>query len=141
MYFAEICCKCWKDTRKVRIILQVYLYSSCSLQLTKISLKSFFFEIEFLGHKTYWNTFSWHVLTPSFSYLTECFLCTGERQTLYDLVEHYIPQFVNKTKQKQYEILVKGINTDQLEFNSTNMTITIVVQKFISSTKIFSENV
>ena len=41
------------------------------------------------------------------------------------LVEHYIPQFLNKTKQKQYDILVMGINTDQPEFNSTNTTITI----------------
>ena len=71
----------------------------------------------------------------SLHYLTECFLYTGERQTLYNLVEHYIPQFLNKTKHKQYDILVMGINTDQPEFNSTNTTITIAVQKFILSTK------
>ena len=75
----------------------------------------------------------------SLHYLTECFLYTGERQTLYNLVEHYIPQFLNKTKQKQYDILLMGINTDQPEFNSTNTTITIAVQKFILSTKRFSE--
>ena len=33
--------------------------------------------------------------------ITECFLYAGERQTLYDLVKHYIPKFLNKTKQKQ----------------------------------------
>ena len=33
-----------------------------------------------------------------------------------------------------------GINTDQPEFNSTNATISIAVQKFILSTKRFSEN-
>ena len=71
--------------------------------------------------------------------LKECFLYTGERQTLYNLVEHYIPQFSNKTKHKQYDILVMGIKTDQPEFNSTNTTITIAVQKFILSTKRFSE--
>ena len=75
----------------------------------------------------------------SLHFLTECFLYTGERQTLYNLVEHYIPQFLSKTKQKQYDILVMGINTDQPEFNSTNTTITIAVQKFILSTKRFSE--
>ena len=53
-------------------------------------------------------------------------------------VEHYIPQFLSKTKQEQYDILVTGINTDQPEFNSTNTTITIAVQKFVS-TKRFSE--
>ena len=34
----------------------------------------------------------------SIHYLTECFLYTGERQTLYALVEHYIPNFSNKSK-------------------------------------------
>ena len=71
----------------------------------------------------------------SLHFLTECFLYAGERQTLYNLVEHYIPQFLNKTKRKQYEILAMGINTDQPEFTSTNTTITIAVQKFILSTK------
>ena len=76
----------------------------------------------------------------SLHFLTECFLYSGERQTLFNLVEHYIPQFLNQTKQKQYEILEMGINTDQPEFMSTNTTITIAVQKFILSTKRFSEN-
>ena len=54
-------------------------------------------------------------------------------------VEHYIPQFLSKTKQDQYDILVTGINTDQPEFNSTNTTITIAVQKFVLTTKRFSD--
>ena len=33
-----------------------------------------------------------------------------------------------------------GINKDQPEFNSTNTTIAIAVQKFILTTKRFSEN-
>ena len=74
----------------------------------------------------------------SLHYLTQCFLYSGERQTLYNLVEHYIPNFSNKSKKKQYEILVMGINTDQSEFNSTNTTISIAVQKFIITTKRFS---
>ena len=36
----------------------------------------------------------------SLHYLTECFLYTGERQTLYNLVEHYIPQFFKQNKTK-----------------------------------------
>ena len=74
----------------------------------------------------------------SFHYLTECFLFSGERQILYSLVEHYIPHFLNISKTKQFEILVMGINIDQPEFNSTNTTIAIAVQKFILSTKRFS---
>ena len=74
-------------------------------------------------------------------YLTEFFLYSGERQILFDLVEHYIPNFKNKSKVKQNEILLMGINNDQPEFNSTNTTIAIAVQKFILTTKRFSENV
>ena len=71
-------------------------------------------------------------------YLTECFLYSGERQILFDLVEHYIPNFQNKSKVKQKEILLMGINKDQHEFNSTNTSIAIEVQKFILTTKRFS---
>ena len=73
-------------------------------------------------------------------YFTECFIYSGERQILFDLVEHYIPNFKNKSKVKQNEILLVGINKDQPEFNSTNTTIAIAVQKFILATKRFSEN-
>ena len=73
-------------------------------------------------------------------YLTPCFLFSGERQILYNLVEHYIPHFKNITKAKQYEILTMGINIHSQEFNSTNTTIAIAVQKYILATKRFSEN-
>ena len=73
-------------------------------------------------------------------YFTECFIYSGERQILFDLVEHYIPNFKNKSKVKQNEILLMGINKDQPEFNSTNTTIAIAVQKFILTTNRFSEN-
>ena len=72
-------------------------------------------------------------------YLTTCFLFSGERQILYNLVEHFIPNFRNKSKSKQYEILTNGININSQEFNSTNTIIAIAVQKFILATKRFSE--
>ena len=77
----------------------------------------------------------------SFHFIIECFLYSRERQTLFSLVEHYIPFFSNCSKTKQYEILVMGINVDQPEFNSTNKTIAIAVQKFILATKRFSEKI
>ena len=106
------------------------------LRLDRSDLNSHKFTI---GHSKSAECFCQAKNETSLHYLTECFLYTGERQTLYNLVEHYIPQFLNKTKHKQYDILVMGINTDQPEFNSTNTTITIAVQKFILSTKRFSE--
>ena len=75
----------------------------------------------------------------SLHYLIECFLYTGERQTLFNLVEHYIPNFNQLNRTKKYEVLVNGIHTDNLEYNSTNTTISIAVQNFILRTKRFSD--
>ena len=74
----------------------------------------------------------------SIHYLTECFLYSSERQTLYNLVEHYVPQFKTMNKKRKYETLVMGIDPNNLEFTQTNTTISIAVQKFIFETKRFS---
>ena len=66
----------------------------------------------------------------SLHYLIDCFLYSGERQTLFNLVEHYIPNFNQLNKGKKYEVLV-------IDYNSTNTTISISVQHFIFKTKIF----
>ena len=75
----------------------------------------------------------------SLHYLIECFLYSGERQTLYNLVELYIPKFLQLTKSKKYEILVMGINTDNPDYYFTNTKISIAVQHFIFATKRFSD--
>ena len=75
----------------------------------------------------------------SLHYLMECFLYSGERQTLYNLVEHYIPNFLQLNKTTKYEILAIGINIDNPDYNTTNTTISIAVQNFIFATKRFSE--
>ena len=73
-------------------------------------------------------------------YLTECFLYSGELQVLFNIVEHYIPNFKNKSKVKQNEIMLVGINNDQPEFNNTNTAIAVAVQRVILTTERFSEN-
>ena len=45
-------------------------------------------------------------------YLIDCFLYSSERQTLFDRVEHFIPNFNRLSKSKKYNILVKGIKPD-----------------------------
>ena len=74
----------------------------------------------------------------SIHYLTECFLYSSERQTLYNLVEHYVPQFKTMNKNRKYEVLVLGIDPANSDFLQTNTTISIAVQKFIFETKRFS---
>ena len=75
----------------------------------------------------------------SLHYLIDCFLYSGERQTLFNLVEHYIPNFKQLTKAKKYDILVNGLYPDNPDYYSTNTTISISVQNFIFKTKRFSE--
>ena len=76
----------------------------------------------------------------SIHYLIDCFLYSAERQTLFNLVEHYIPKFKTMTKSQKYEILVMGIKTDNPDYNHLNTTITIAVQNYILKTKRFSDN-
>ena len=45
-------------------------------------------------------------------YLIYCFLYSGVRQTLFNMVQHYIQNFNQLNKAMKYEVLVKGIQTD-----------------------------
>ena len=73
-------------------------------------------------------------------YFLDCFLYTPERQALFGLIEHYIPKFLNFSKQKKLEIILRGVNIDNDDFISTNISITIAVQNFILQTKRFTED-
>ena len=70
-------------------------------------------------------------------YLLDCFLYTTERQILFNLAVHLIPNFLNISKRGQFRILTKGINSDDPEFYFTNVRISLAVQNFILKTKRF----
>ena len=70
-------------------------------------------------------------------YFLQCFLYSPERRILFNLVEHYIPNFKNLNKKHKLNILLKGIETDDPEFFHLNKTLTIAVQNFILETKRF----
>ena len=71
-------------------------------------------------------------------FMLECFLYTAERQNLFDLVEHFIPQFPRKSKREKFQILTRGINNHDPEYHQTNVKISFAVQSFILLTKRFS---
>ena len=71
-------------------------------------------------------------------YFLDCFLYSPERQILFDLFEHYIPNFKSFTKPKQLDIFLRGIDIENDDLISTNTTLTIAVQNFIIHTKRFS---
>ena len=72
-------------------------------------------------------------------YFIDCFLYLPERQTLFSLIEHYIPKFTNLSKQNKLDIILRGIDSENPDFLPTNTTLTIAVQNFILQTKRFSE--
>ena len=71
-------------------------------------------------------------------YFLDCFLYMPERRVMFDLFEHYIPNFRNFIKKKKLEIILNGINADNDEFLRTNTTLTIAIQNFITHTNRFS---
>ena len=70
-------------------------------------------------------------------FFLDCFLYSLERQLLFDLIEHYVPNFKRFNKKKKLDLILKGVNIDNEEFISTNTTLTKAVQNFILSTKRF----
>ena len=73
-------------------------------------------------------------------YLIDCFLYNCERQTLFNQVEHFIPNFKSLGKSSKFKILVMGIDTDDPDLNRTNISISIAVQNFILKSKRFPDS-
>ena len=61
-------------------------------------------------------------------------------QTLFNQVEHFIPNFKSFSKSSKYKILVMGIDTDDPDLNRTNLSISIAVQNFILKSKRFPDS-
>ena len=71
-------------------------------------------------------------------FFLECFLYSSERQILFCLIEHYVPNFPRLNKKQKLELILRGVNISNEEFYSTNNTLTKAVQDFIISTNRFS---
>ena len=71
-------------------------------------------------------------------YFIDCFLYLPERQKLFEIIEHYIPKFKNMSKKNKLEIIFHGIDNQNPDILSTNITINLAVQNFFLQTKRFS---
>ena len=71
-------------------------------------------------------------------YFLDCFLFSLERQNLFDLIEHYVPNFIRLNKKQKLEVILRGVNIENEELLQTNITLTKAVQNFILSTKRFT---
>jgi hypothetical protein len=65
-------------------------------------------------------------------------LYSPEHQSLFSLIEHYVPNFNRFNKQKKLDLILKGVNIVNSEFFQTNVTLTLAVQNFILLTKRFT---
>ena len=70
-------------------------------------------------------------------FMIDCFLYTAESQTLFGLVEHYIPKFTTFTKKRKYELLISGLKIDNPDYYDLNRNITFAVQNYIIQAKRF----
>ena len=71
-------------------------------------------------------------------FFLSCFLYSLERQTLFSLIEHYIPKFPKLNRKQKLDILLRGINSDDEKCTQLNSTLTKAVQHFNLSTKRFA---
>ena len=62
---------------------------------------------------------------------------SAERQTLFNLAETIIPNFKRISKKGKFNILTRGLNSDNPEYYHTNRKISLAVQNFILKTKRF----
>ena len=67
-------------------------------------------------------------------FFLDCFLYSPERQTLVELIEHYVPNFIRFTKKKKIDLILRGINIDDEEYLYVNTMLTKAVQIYIIST-------
>ena len=70
-------------------------------------------------------------------YFLQCFLYSPERQILYTLIEHYVPNFSTFNNRQKIDLILNGINADDPVFLYLNKTLTIAVQNYIFATKRF----
>ena len=59
----------------------------------------------------------------SLHFMIDCFLYSVQHQTLFDLVEQYVPKSNRLGKFKKYETSITGVNTDKPAYNYTNLNI------------------
>ena len=71
-------------------------------------------------------------------FFLDCFLYSPERQNLFSLIEHYVPNFKRLNKKQKLDLILKGVNIDDPELFQTNVTLTLAVQNFILLTKRFT---
>ena len=72
-------------------------------------------------------------------YFIDCILHLHERQNLFNLIEHFIPNFPKLNKKQKLDIILNGLERDNEDFIHLNTILTKAVQSFILKTKRFEK--
>ena len=70
-------------------------------------------------------------------FFINCPLYVEERRTMFTTFEHFIRRFSHFSKSKKLEIILFGIDQDNPEIFSTNVSLQFASQKFVLQTKRF----
>ena len=70
-----------------------------------------------LKHNTERNCMQMSDLMSECSEASDCFLYSPERQALFSLIEHYIPNFPKFSKQRKLDIILRGIYIENEDFS------------------------
>ena len=65
-------------------------------------------------------------------FILDCFLYTAERQTLYNLVKHFVTKFSKMTKAAKFDLLMYGFKSNDPDYNDLNFKISFAVQNVIT---------
>ena len=71
-------------------------------------------------------------------YFLDCFLYQEERESLFNKISQYLPQFKTFTKKKKLETILFGFNLTNIEPDQRNISVAFAVQNYILKTKRFS---
>ena len=74
------------------------------------------------------------------SYFLSCFLFQNERLVLFEKICQVLPKFKQLSKSEQCDILLYGINRDNVLPDPRNKVITFAVQGYITKTNRFSKH-
>ena len=71
-------------------------------------------------------------------YFLVCSLYSHECLRLFDLIEHYIPNFKRLNRTQKFDIIMNGLERDNDDFIHLNTILTKSVQSFILKSKRFT---
>ena len=92
--------------------------------------------------ESYWSLLtltSWKTnMTPPYLSIYHTIFTDYILYRMFSLIEHYVPNFPRLNISQKLDIILNGVDPENLEYTTTNTTITYSVQEYILATKRFT---